>query len=144
MREVSQRFWDAMIIKAWHDFDHCNTLAVRCFHEFGDYPQNLPLLRNKNYHGTVRSWVDIELHSLSEKLWDLPKERHVELLNWLEKNKLDCVTHRTSKRHFAEAYGAARRGGKSMGKTLFEAKIYKEGHSRMAQVNVVKAVRSKA
>ncbi len=144
MRKVDQRFWDAMIIKAWNDFDTCNNLMSRCYVEFGDLPYNLPLLRNKNLHGGVRSWVDLQLHSLSEKLWILPRNRQIELLDWMENNKLDCQEYKKSKRHSSEAKGAARRGGKSMGKAMYEMKIYKNQGSRMAQVNIVKPVRSKA
>ena len=144
MRKVDQRFWDAMIIKAWNDFDTCNNLIERCYAEFGDAPYNLPLLRNTSMHGGVRSWVDSQLHLLSEKLWILPKNRQIELLDWLAHNKINCETYKKATRHIARARSAAKWSGMSMGRTIYEAKVYKEGASRMAQVNVVKPVRSKA
>jgi hypothetical protein len=90
MREPSQRFWDAMIIKAWRDFKSTKDLHEQSVAEFGIAPWNLPLIRNKEMYGGVRAWVAIRLPLLSEKLWVLPKERHIELLDWLDGNKMDC------------------------------------------------------
>jgi hypothetical protein len=93
MREPSQRFWDAMIIKAWRDFKGTNELTKQCIAEFGTAPWNLPFVRNKELYGGVRAWVAIRLPLLSEKLWILPKERHIELLDWLDRSKMDCETN---------------------------------------------------
>ena len=90
MREPSQRFWDAMIIKAWRDFKNTKDLHEQSVAEFGIAPWNLPLIRNKEMYGGVRAWVATRLPLLSEKLWILPKERHIELLDWLDKSKMDC------------------------------------------------------
>ena len=90
MREPSQRFWDAMIIKAWRDFKGTKDLYEQSIAEFGTAPWNLPLIRNKEMYGGVRAWVATQLPLLSEKLWILPKERHIELLDWLDKSKMDC------------------------------------------------------
>ena len=90
MREPSQRFWDAMIIKAWRDFKNTKDLYEQSIAEFGTAPWNLPLVRNKEMYGGVRAWVATRLPLLSEKLWVLPKERHIELLDWLDRSKMDC------------------------------------------------------
>ena len=92
MREPSQRFWDAMIIRAWRDFKGTNDLTKQCIAEFGAAPWNLPFVRNKELYGGVRAWVAVRLPLLSEKLWILPKERHIELLDWLDRSKMDCET----------------------------------------------------
>ena len=92
MREPSQRFWDAMIIKAWRDFKTTQDLYEQSIAEFGKAPWNLPFVRNKEMYGGVRAWVASRLPLLSDKLWVLPKERHIELLDWLGKSKMDCET----------------------------------------------------
>ena len=92
MREPSQRFWDAMIIKAWRDFKTTQDLYKQSIAEFGKAPWNLPFVRNKEMYGGVRAWVASKLPLLSDKLWVLPKERHIELLDWLDKSKMDCET----------------------------------------------------
>jgi hypothetical protein len=143
MREVSQRFWDGMVIRAWKNFDNCTKLKEQCLYEFGDYPDNLPLLRVKNCYGGVRSWVAKELKPLSDILWVLPPNRYIELLDWLEKNKLDCVTNRRAANYAAEGLSARYRAGKKIAHAMYEMKIYKTQGSRMAQVNVVKPVRSR-
>ena len=92
MREPSQRFWDAMIIKAWRDFKTTQDLYEQSIAEFGKAQWNLPFVRNKEMYGGVRAWVASRLPLLSDKLWVLPKERHIELLDWLDKSKMDCET----------------------------------------------------
>ena len=111
MREPDQRFWDALIIRAWNNFDSCINLRVACKYEFGCYPEEASFIRTKYCYGGVRAWVATALPKLSEKLWILPKERHVELLDWLEHTKLDCVAHnKQSARYYREARNAAKRG----------------------------------
>jgi len=51
MREISQRFWDAMIIKAWQDFRSCGHLYHWSMEEFGKPPEELGLKRIKNMWG---------------------------------------------------------------------------------------------
>jgi len=101
MREVTQRFWDAMIIKSWQNFDDCHKLNLWAYDEFGDFPQRLDLKRTKNCYGKkgfgVRVWVASFMPALSEKLFALPKERHIELLDWLAKNKIDSLSSRKSR-----------------------------------------------
>ena len=43
--------------------------------------------------------------ALSERLFALPKERHIELLDWLAKSKVDSLTSRGSKtsKYYSEA-----------------------------------------
>lgn len=143
MRKVDQRFWDAMIIKAWNDFDTCDNLMARCHAEFGDLPYNLPLIRNKEMFGGVRSWVDLQLHSLSEKLWTLPKNRQVELLDWLSNNKLDCERYKKAARHRAQARSASNRATNAYKAFRLNSEIAGFMNSRMEQMNVVKPVRNK-
>lgn len=144
MREVSQRFWDAMVIRAWKNFDSCKKLKEQSHYEFGDFPDNLPLIRVNNCYGGVRSWVAKELKPLSDMLWALPPSRYIELLDWLEHNKLDCATDKGAAKYAAEGLNARYKSGKKMAHAMYEAAIYKNQGSRMAQVNVVKPVRSKA
>jgi hypothetical protein len=84
MREPTQRFWDAMIIKSWQNFDSCYKLNIWAREEFGKYPQHLELKRTQNCFGSgtqgVRVWVAQYMPALSEQLFALPKERHIELL----------------------------------------------------------------
>jgi len=103
MRELSQRYWDAMIIRAWNRFDNCPSLVIACKYEFGAYPHELPLLRNKNCFGGVRAWVACELKPLSERLWITPKDRQIELLDWLGKTKLDCYRDKKTQKYGNEA-----------------------------------------
>lgn len=89
MREPNQKYWDAMIIKAWNNFENCKQLVTAAKYEFGDYPQNLGLKRSKNCFGGVRSWVATYMPQLSQKLWDVPREKQVELLRWLQTAGID-------------------------------------------------------
>lgn len=100
MREINQRFWDAMIIKSWQNFDSCHKLSLWCLDEFGKFPRDLGIKRSQNcFGGTngVRVWVATYMPQLSEKLFALPKERHIELLDWLAKSKIDSKTSKGSK-----------------------------------------------
>jgi hypothetical protein len=89
MRELDQKYWDAMIIRSWNKFETCNQLSNACFFEFGDYPNKLKLKRNTQMFGGVRAWVACYMPELSEKLWNVPKEKQIELLNWLQTTKID-------------------------------------------------------
>jgi len=89
MREVDQKYWDAMIIRSWNKFETCKKLSYSCFYEFGDYPENLNLKRNTKMFGGVRAWVASYMPELSEKLWNVPKEKQVDLLKWLQTTKID-------------------------------------------------------
>jgi len=101
MREPTQRFWDAMIIKCWQDFSDCQKLNTWCYAEFGKYPQYLELKRTQNCFGNrgqgVRVWVAEYMPALSERLFALPKERHLEVLDWLANSKVDSLTSKGSK-----------------------------------------------
>ena len=118
MREPNQRFWDAMIIKCWQNFDSCLKLNTWCYAEFGKYPQDLELKRTQNCFGGkgqgVRVWVADYMPALSERLFALPKERHLEVLDWLAKNKVDSLTSKGSKtsKYYSEARSAARAADK--------------------------------
>jgi hypothetical protein len=112
MREPNQRFWDAMIIRAWVDFKSTDDLITKCKAEFGYAPWNMPLKRNKHLFGGVRAWVATRLPLLSEKLWVLPKERYVELLDWLERSGMDCeesLSKNRTMRYASEAREAHKR-----------------------------------
>jgi hypothetical protein len=89
MRELNQKYWDAMIIRSWNKFETCKQLSYSCFYEFGNYPENLNLKRNTKLFGGVRAWVATYMPELSEKLWNVPKEKQVDLLNWLQTTKID-------------------------------------------------------
>jgi hypothetical protein len=104
MREINQRFWDAMIIKSWNEFGNSTSLGVACKFEFGVYPEELGLLRCKGLikQGT-RVWVARQLTPLSERLWITPKEKQIELLNWLEEVKLDCLVNKKAQKYGTEA-----------------------------------------
>jgi hypothetical protein len=112
MREPNQRFWDAMIIKSWQNFDNCLKLNIWAMEEFGKYPQDLELKRTQNcFSGRgqgVRVWVADYMPALSERLFALPKERHIELLDWLAKSKVDSLTSKGSKsrKYYHEARSA--------------------------------------
>ena len=101
MREPTQRFWDAMIIKSWQNFDTCLKLNIWAREEFGKYPQHLELKRVQNCFGSrgqgVRVWVAEYMPALSERLFALPKERHLEVLDWLANSKIDSLTSKGSK-----------------------------------------------
>ena len=109
MRELNQRFWDAMIIKCWQDFSDCQKLNTWCYAEFGKYPQYLELKRTQNCFGNrgqgVRVWVAEYMPALSERLFALPKERHLEVLDWLSKSNTDSLTSKGSKsrKYYSEA-----------------------------------------
>jgi hypothetical protein len=106
MREINQRFWDAMIIKSWNEFGNSYSLGMACKYEFGVYPDELGLLRCKNLikQGT-RVWVARQLTPLSERLWITPKEKQVALLDWLEETKLDCIVNKKAEKYGGEAAG---------------------------------------
>ena len=117
MREISQRYWDAMIIKSWQNFDNCHKLNLWCLDEFGKFPSELGLKRTQNcFGGTngVRVWVANYMPQLSEKLFALPKERHIELLDWLAKSKIDSKTSRGSRtsKYYSEAKTAFNKSDK--------------------------------
>jgi hypothetical protein len=109
MREINQRFWDAMIIKSWNEFGNSYLLGMACKYEFGVYPQETGLLRSTNLikQGT-RVWVAQHLTPLSERLWITPKEKQIELLDWLEESKLDCILNKKAKQYGVEATGKLR------------------------------------
>ena len=118
MREVSQRFWDAMIIKSWQNFDDCYKLNMWAYDEFGDFPERLNLKRTKNCFGKkghgVRVWVATYMPELNQKLFDLPKEKHIKLLDWLAKSKIDSLSTkglRTTK-YYSEAVNAFNKSNK--------------------------------
>jgi hypothetical protein len=54
----------------------------------------------------VRVWVAQYMPALSEQLFALPKERHIELLDWLAKSKVDSLSSKGSK--VSKYYHAAR------------------------------------
>ena len=104
MREINQRFWDAMIIRSWNEFGNSYLLGTACMYEFGVYPEKLGILRCKGLikQGT-RVWVAQHLTPLSERLWITPKEKQVALLDWLEESKLDCILNKKAKKYGTEA-----------------------------------------
>ena len=118
MRELNQRFWDAMIIKCWQNFDSCLKLNIWCYAEFGKYPQDLELKRTQNCFSLrgqgVRVWIAEYMPALSERLFALPKERHLEILDWLANSKVDSLTSKGSKsrKYYSEARSAARAADK--------------------------------
>jgi len=109
MREPTQRFWDAMIIKSWQNFDTCLKLNIWAMEEFGKYPQYLELKRVQNCIGNkgqgVRVWVAQYMPALSERLFAFPKERHLEVLDWLAESKVDSLSAKGSKtgKYYSEA-----------------------------------------
>lgn len=106
MREINQRFWDAMIIKSWNEFGNSTALGVACKFEFGVYPQDLGLLRCANlYKQGTRVWIANHLTPLSERLWITPKDKQIALLDWLEETKLDCLINKKGQKYGAEAAG---------------------------------------
>jgi hypothetical protein len=98
-----------MIIKCWQDFSDCQKLNTWCYAEFGKYPQYLELKRTQNCFGNrgqgVRVWVAEYMPALSERLFALPKERHLEILDWLANSKVDSLTSKGSKsrKYYSEA-----------------------------------------
>jgi hypothetical protein len=105
MRELNQRYWDAMIIRAWNKFDNVETLCLACKYEFGMYPNQTNLLRTKNlFRMGTRVWVATFLKPLSEKLWATPKDQQIKLLDWLENSRLDCIRSKKAAMYGQEAY----------------------------------------
>jgi len=143
MRKPDQRFWDAMIIRSWQNFDSCNKLKDWCHSEFGCLPYELGLKRTEHCFGAVRAWVATYMKPLSDKLWDLPMNRHVELLDWMDKANVLCVANKSGMKYQVDPIKAKYRSGKALQHAMFKTMVYKEQGSRMAQVNVVKAVRNK-
>jgi hypothetical protein len=109
MREPTQRFWDAMIIREWYRFGSCKDLKRICLAEFGCWPDELPLHRIESCYGGVRAWVATCMPSLSQKLWGTPKERALEVLDWLGKTKVRCEYNKSAKKHHNEARNAFKR-----------------------------------
>jgi len=109
MREPTQRFWDAMIIREWYRFGSCKDLKRICMAEFGCWPDELPLHRIEGCYGGVRAWVASCMPSLSQKLWSTPKERAIEVLDWLGKTKVRCEYNKSAKKYHNEARNAARK-----------------------------------
>ena len=104
-----------MIIKAWNNFDSCAQLVTAAKYEFGAYPQELCLKRSKDCFGGVRSWVATYMPQLSQKLWDVPKERQVELLRWLQTTNIDVgKADRKTAKYYAEGYNMVRKNRKLM------------------------------
>jgi hypothetical protein len=89
LRAPDQKYWDAMIIRAWNKFESCAHLTIAAKLEFGKYPHELGLKRSKSCFGGVRAWVATYMPQLSQKLWDVPKEKQVELLRWLQTTDID-------------------------------------------------------
>ena len=144
MREPDQRFWDALVIRSWNRFDSCSRLKSICIAEFGCYPDELPLLRVKECYGGVRAWVATALPELSEKLWILPKERQIELLDWLAHKKLDCISYnKKAAKYHKEAYNASRKDELKAEQSRISYNMGKLLGS-MAQPNTVKATDSRA
>lgn len=77
--------------------------------EFGCWPDELPLHRIEGCYGGVRAWVASCMPSLSQKLWVTPKERAIEVLDWLGKTKVRCEYNKSAKKHFNEARNAFKR-----------------------------------
>lgn len=110
MREINQRFWDAMIIRSWNEFGNSFALGTACMYEFGVYPRDLGLLRSTNlFKQGTRAWVAKFLAPLSERLWITPKEKQIALLDWLEETKLDCVVNKRTQKYGNESASRLRR-----------------------------------
>lgn len=104
-----------MIIRAWNNFENCAQLVTAAKYEFGAYPQELGLKRSKDCFGGVRAWVATYMPQLSQKLWDVPKERQVELLNWLQTTNIDVgKANKKSAKYYAEGYNMVRKNRKLM------------------------------
>ena len=63
MRDPTQRFWDAMIIKAWQDFKNCGHLYHWSIAEFGKPPVELGLKRTKNMWRMIKPKFIIDIKS---------------------------------------------------------------------------------
>ena len=102
MRQPTQRFWDALIIREWYRFGKCNDLKRYCIAEFGCFPHELKLHRTENCFGGVRSWVATYMPHFSQKLLATKKEDAVQLLDWLAKVKVRCEINPAARRYHAE------------------------------------------
>jgi hypothetical protein len=115
VREPDQKYWDAMIIRAWNNFENCAQLVTAAKYEFGAYPHELGLKRSKNCFGGVRAWVATYMPQLSQKLWDVPKERQVELLHWLQTTDIDIgKADKKTAKYYAEPYNKVSKNKKLM------------------------------
>ena len=110
MREPNQKFWDAMIIREWYRFGNCTDLKRICLAEFGCFPSELPLHRIEDCYGGVRSWVANKMPALSHKLLITPKERAIEVLDWLGKTKVRCEYNGKAVKYQRDAYEGAKKG----------------------------------
>jgi hypothetical protein len=102
-REPNQRFYDALIIREWYRFGTAIDLKRVCIAEFGCYPDELPLHRVERCYGGIRAWVATCMPRLSHKLLATPKEKSIEVLDWLSKTKVRCETNNQATKHYNEA-----------------------------------------
>jgi len=115
MREPDQKYWDAMIIRSWNRFESCAMLTAAAKFEFGQYPHELGLKRSNRCFGGVRSWVATYMPELSKKLWDLPKEKQIDLLRWLQTTNIDVEKpSKKSINYYRESYDKVARNQKHM------------------------------
>jgi hypothetical protein len=105
-REPNQRFYDALIIREWYRFGSAIDLKRICIAEFGCYPDQLPLHRIEDCYGGIRAWVATCMPKLSQKLLATPKEKSIEVLDWLGKTKVRCEINKREKKYYAQSRNA--------------------------------------
>lgn len=142
MRLPTQRFWDAMIIREWYRFGNCKDLQRISKAEFGLFPNELALHRTEDCYGGVRAWVATYMPSLSFELLRTPKDKAIDVLDWLGKTKVRCVATRGATRYAREGYNKAKRS------ELFAEQVkisYNLGKllNTMNQPNIVKSTSSR-
>lgn len=99
MRQPNQRYYDAMLIKAWREDWSGGRFCHWVRDEFGVWPEELPLLRCKAVIGVmrVRVFVAGDLWKLNERLWECKTDGDfISTLNWLGASGIDCVRDRSA------------------------------------------------
>jgi hypothetical protein len=137
-REPNQRFYDALIIREWYRFGTAIDLKRVCIAEFGCYPDELPLHRVERCYGGIRAWVATCMPRLSQKLLATPKERSIEVLDWLGKTKVRCETNSQATKHMYEAKYACKKAEKNAAQVAISYNLEKLLNV-MNQPNIVKS-----
>lgn len=133
MKAPDQRYYDAMLIRAWRKFANGGTFAGWCRAEFGVWPNELPLLRCRAFYARmgIRVFVAESLPVLS--CWLLACESdhdYIAVLNRLRGSEIDCEKAvRWS--GYNQAADAGRRDALSAESVREAASGFAESQSRM-------------
>ena len=142
-----QRNYDALLILHWRRNSVLGAFSNQCKEMFGKFPQDLAaegLLRASEFMKAgmhVRVWVDVYLHPLSVKLWDIEDNKRV--LDWLNASTgLDCHVNKKVRRWQSEGTNQTRLSRLHVKQARISLELGKRGN-RNRSPNMVRAVRSK-